>query len=265
MEVRMKQTLFLALVFCVGLNQTAFARGGNEDGFMVSNGQGISSPSYWNGIEGQNPAGIVANSSMKLQLGGGSFSGTDQPYGSGGLLLGNGMVGAGVEYLSKSAAGSSNGQINWGLGGRIQSLGTSIGVSSRFVMGGASVYDAGILVEPNSRFRFGLMVPHVNTTIDTFGSGITIALDNTVDFVVDADYSSVTRGGIAKPGLTFRSQSLQATLAYGLAYKTGVTTGGLLNDSLNAGLGAKIGNSMMFSYEYRGVVDHRVGLTIRLN
>jgi hypothetical protein len=262
----MMRSFIFSIVALFAITGSAFAKGGFEDSFMVSNGQGISSPSYWNGLQGQNPAGILANGSMKLQLGAGSFSGTNQPYGSGGILLGNNMVGAGVEYISRSSEGSTSGQINWGLGGRIQSLATSIAVSSRFVVGnGSPVYDAGILVEPSSRFRFGLMVPNVNATITTVGAGVTVAVDSTVDVVVDADYSTSSKGGLVKPGLTFRSQSLQATLAYGLAYKSGLLTGGLLNDSLTAGLGLKIGNSMMFSYEYRGVVDHRAGLTIRLN
>jgi hypothetical protein len=264
----MKNQILLA-VAVLSLNAvTAHARGGYEEQFIVSNGNGVSSPSYWNGLQGQNPAGLTANSSMKLQLGAGSLSGTNNVYGSGGLLIGNGAVAAGAEYLSKSAVGSNNGKLNWGLGGRIQSLNTSIGISSHAVAnGGAPTYDIGLIIDPSSKFRFGFMVPNFTSTIDTFAAGIAVGVDNSVDVVVDADYSKSVSGGLVKPGLTFRSQSLQATVAYGVSYASGSTiaTSSVLNDQLTIGFGAKLGNSMLFSYEYRGVVEHRAGLTIRLN
>lgn len=264
----MKNQILLAVAVLSLSGTVAHARGGNEDQFIVSNGRGVSSPSFWNGLEGQNPAGITANSSMKLQLGAGSLSGTDNVFGSGGLLIGNGVVAAGAEYLSKSTVGSSNGKLNWGLGGRIQSMNTSIGISSHAVAnGGSPTYDIGLIIDPSSKFRFGFMIPNFTGTIDTYAAGMTVGVDNSVDVVVDADYSKSASGGLVKPGLTFRSQSMQATVAYGFSYSSSSTTAttAVLNDKLTIGFGAKLGNSLLFSYEYRGVVEHRAGLTIRLN
>ena len=247
------------------LGSNAFARGGNEDQFIISNGQGISSPSFWNGMEGQNPAGIVLNNSNKAQLGFGSFSGTDQPYGSGGFILGNGVLAAGAEYLSKSSAASTKGQIDWALGGRIEAIRTSLGVSSRMslVSGSAGVYDIGILADVTSSVRFGFMIPNFTGTIDTFGAGLTFLVNQTVDVVVDADYNTTASGGMVKPGLNFHSQNLHASVAYGLNYSGTAVT--LLADKITAGLGVKLANSLLFSYEYRGVVEHRLGLTLRFN
>lgn len=251
--------------FTILVASSAFAKGGNEDQFIISNGQGISSPSYWNGMEGQNPAGIVLNHSNKAQLGYGSFSGTKQPYGSGGLILGNGVLAAGVEYLNKSTPTSTKGQIGWALGGRIEAIHTSFGVSSRMslVSGSTGTYDVGLMTDLGSSIRFGFMIPNFTDKIETLGAGLTFRMSSIADFVVDADYYTGVSGGMVKPGLTFHSQYLHASVAYGLNYSGKSVT--LLADKITAGLGVKIANSLLLSYEYRGVVDHRLGLTLRFN
>jgi hypothetical protein len=261
----MKKMITGFLAFSALVGSHAFARGGNEDQFIISNGQGVSSPSYWNSLEGQNPAGIVLNNSNKAQFGFGSFSGTDQRFGSGGLILGNGVLAAGVEYLNHSSANSAKGQMNWALGGRIEAVRTSLGISSRMslVSGSTGVYDIGLLSDLGSSVRFGLMIPNFTNTIQTVGAGLAIRLNATADLVVDADYNTSVSGGMVKPGLSFHSQSLHASVAYGLNYSGKTVT--LLADRFTAGLGVKLANALLFSYEYRGVVEHRLGLTLRFN
>ena len=234
-----------------------------EDHFVVSNGQGVSSPSFWNGLKGQNPAGMVFNQETKLQIGAGSYSGGS--LGSAAFLMGNGMLGAGAEFEELIyTGGSKKGKINWGLAGRLEMIMTTLGFSSHTALqGGGTSYDAGLFIEPSRRFRLGLTLPNINASISTVATGVTYQLDESVEMIVDADYNKNASCGVLKPGLSFHTTKLQATAAYGLRFKGNVDQ--LLKQGFTAGFGFQLAQSLLISYEYHGVIDHRVGLTLRFN
>jgi hypothetical protein len=245
-----------------------------EDYAIISNGQGISSPSFWNGIEGENPAGLVNNQSLKLQVAAGSYSGAflgsasnvgAGSLGSGGILVGNGMLGSGVDFQEfMNSSGVKQGKINWGLAGRLQPIATTFGLSSHTLLKGArSTYDAGLMIEPLRQIRVGFTVPNFTNANRTIAGGVTYLLDESVEMVVDADYNSHDSCGVVKPGVTLHAAMVQAAIAYGVRFKG--TVNELLNQGFTAGLGIKLAQSLLISYEYRGIPDHRVGLTLRFN
>jgi len=107
------------------------------------------------------------------------------------------------------------------------------------------------------------MVPHFTDTVNTFAGGLTYAMDASVDLVVDADYNTSSRAGVVKPGVTFRTSMFQASAAYGLFYTGNFTS--LIQDGFTGGLGIRLADSLLISYEYRGIPEHRLGLTLRFN
>lgn len=237
---------------------------------MVSNGQGVSSPSFWDGIEHENPAGLAFNSSAKLQFGAGSYKGSglkDRTLVSEGLLLGNGMIGAGVQYQSLpnfDGTGMTQGKIHWGLAGKIETVFTTFGISSHTTLnGGASTLDLGVLIHPIRPIRLGFMMPDFTHNIGVFAGGITFLISESLDVVIDADYNSIFSLGMLKPGVTWRWNWLQTTFAYGIRYLG--ESDALLSHGVSAGLGLRIVRSVLFSYEYQGDTEHRLGLTLRFN
>jgi hypothetical protein len=252
---------------------------GSEDRFMISNGQGISSPSFRNGIAGQNPAGMVFNQSSKLQIGAGSYyegsqigkatstSGGMFGYGSAAVLLGNGLLGAGLEFqnfINYFKDGSPQGMINWGLGGHLQSLNTSFGLSSHTLLNSAgTTFDLGMFTEVIPHIRLALMIPDFTNGFKTLSGGATYILNEKIEIVVDADYNSTLSIGTLKPGVSFHSDFIHATAAYGLRYLGNGTA--LLYEGLTAGLGIRVFYPLLFTYEYRGIPLHLAGLTLRFN
>ena len=93
--------LVLSLVFGVLTQPMALAYGsyGREDQTMISNGQGVSSPSFWEGLKSQNPAGLSFNQRLKFQAGAAAFGSDLNPIrASGGVLFGSSAIGGGIEY-----------------------------------------------------------------------------------------------------------------------------------------------------------------------
>jgi hypothetical protein len=253
----------LALLMMFGTNAWA-ARGssgsiGMEESAMVSNGQGISSPSFWNALISQNPAGLNFNQTTKLQIGAGQYN-TKEQFGSAGILGGSSILSGGTEFQKSK---SSQGVLNSGLAVRLAPISTSVGVSSHYTIKGSSTFDAGLLIDLSNRIRFGFMVPHFTDTVNTFAGGLTYAMDASVDLVVDADYNTSSRAGVVKPGVTFRTSMFQASAAYGLFYTGNFTS--LIQDGFTGGLGIRLADSLLISYEYRGIPEHRLGLTLRFN
>ena len=237
-----------------------------EENAMVANGQGISSPSFWGGVSGQNPAGLLENYDLKIQGAAATFDdSTKNLRESGGLFLGNGSLAAGAEYSTFNAgpypAGSD--QINFGLGARLQAVHTSIAISGHSVSnGGGSTYDAGMLMDLAPQLRFGAMLPDVTHGLHVLGGGFTYMADQMVDFVVDAGYHLQGKNGIVKPGLSIHTNIIQATAAYGFRF-TGTSDDVLVTAKFTAGLGLKLMEKLFVEYEYRVLPEHRLGLTLR--
>ncbi len=255
----------------LAISSLAEARGGGlrEEYLMISNGQGVSSPSFWDGLSGENPAGLVNNHSLKIQTAGATFDdSTKNIHESAALLYGNGLFGAGMEYANFNASPYPAGaaQINWGVAGRFSSIHTAFGVSGRHSsISTRSYYDFGALIGLFQRVTMGLQVPDFGGKggPQVVASGFTVMLHPMLDFVVDAAVHLRSHHGTVKPGITLRTDRVMATGAYGLDFAG--NTDVLLNSKLTAGLGIKVTEYVFIEYEYRGMPQHRVGLTLRLN
>ena len=250
----------------------AFARGSSgtttEDNFMISNGQGVSSPSFWDGINGANPAGLVYNSSIKLQAGAATFDDSTQNIReSGGLLLGNGNLGAGLEYSKYSSTPypQNQAQINGGLAARLPFVNTTFGVSAHSVTpDGTRTYDAGMITELWPRLNFGAMIKDFTHGMHEVASGLTFAADPMLDLVVDAAYQITEKEGAVKPGITIHTSLLQLSAAYGLRM-TGNQDDDFLTRKLSAGLGLKLTQNILIEYQYKVLPEHWLGVTLRMN
>ena len=149
---------FLVIFFFVGITVQAEINDVTEmpeESFIVPNGQGISSPSFADGLVAENPAGLVLNHSIKFRVneGLGNYGGvvpsinSSEPSGS--LLMGNGMIGAGL-----SGGGRPYSCVDWGVAGRIPGISTALGFSAHTHLGVVpSTYDIGILFEAFHDFR----------------------------------------------------------------------------------------------------------------
>jgi len=257
-------------VFCLVLSTEVRAFGDemdpsevSEEHYVVANGQGISSPSFSDGLFGQNPAGLVLNRSLKLKINGnvGTFEPLSLPrgtYTSASLLVGNGILGAGV-----SGGGRPYDSLDWGIAGRVPAIFSTFGLSSHTEFGVTpSLWDTGVLFEPFDAIRVGFMVPHINLSLDSFAGGITYLYNSYFDAVVDIDYDSKYSLGVLKPGITFRNDYVEATAAYGLRYLG--KDDALLYSGLSVGIGLKVIEPLLVSYEYGGLVTHRLGVTLRV-
>jgi hypothetical protein len=238
-----------------------------EENAMVANGQGISSPSFWGGVSGQNPAGLVDNFGLKLQGAAATFDdSTKNARESGGIFLGNGSFAAGAEYSTFNASPYPVGQhqLNFGLGARLSMIHTSVGVSSQSVStGGGTSDDVGMIMDMAS-LRLAAMIPDFNHGLHILGGGFVWVADQMVDFVVDAGYHLQDKEGIVKPGISIHTNLLQATAAYGFRF-AGVSDDVLVTTKFSAGLGLKLMDKILIEYEYRVLPEHRLGLTLRFN
>jgi len=263
----------LALIFILSVHAYAL-----EENSMVSIGQGISSPSYWGGlIDRENPAGLVLNQTMKVKIGAGGYFGNSSAtnsaavssnYWSGAFILGNGIIGAGLEFQNyNNLFGAPGiGVIHWGVGGQIQSISTTFGLSAHTTLeGGETVFDAGVILEPFQKLRIGLMIPNITKALHVFSGGVAYLLNDSIDLDVDADCNLGFSEGTIKPGVGYRYERFHISAAYGLSYLGSV--GAFIDRGFIAALGIKIIESSLFSYEYRYIVapEHRLGLTLRFN
>ncbi len=264
--MKTRHFLVLSLVFGILTTSLALAYGsyGREDQTMISNGQGVSSPSFWEGLKAQNPAGLSYNQRLKFQAGAAAFGSDLNPIrASGGVLFGSSAIGGGVEYsqFDSAAYGSGTGAIQWGLGGNIDALRLRLGVSGRHLSGSTGTYTVGLLFEPVRAVRFGLMVPRVQNGIDVVGAGLTFILDPAIDVVVDGSLDPSTSHGVIKPGITLHSDRFQVSASYGLRYRG--TSDPLLYARFSGALGLKITDHAFLEYSYRGLTEHLLGLTLR--
>jgi hypothetical protein len=268
-EFRSALMLIFVVTFGVLATVPSWGKGGfREEDYLISNGQGISSPSFWDGLNGENPAGLSYNSSLKVQGGAGAYDDDFSPIrGSGALILGNGLLGAGLEYSGYQVGPASNsGVINWGVGGYFSAIQTALGVSGHHIMGSsAGSYDIGALIDLGSRLRLGAMIPNFTNGVDALGVGLCFALDRSIDLVIDSALELAGSTSVRfKPGINFHLDSVQASAAYAPAASGGVG-GNLISDGFTAGLGFRLMRSALISYEYQGSIQHRLGLTLKLN
>lgn len=239
------------------------ARPSPEDQYMIANGQGVSSPSFWEGIKGQNPSGLVNNQRIKFQGAGAFFSDSlNQARASGGVLAGLGPLGMGLEYsqFGSTPYASGTSAVNWGLAAELRSLDLAIGVSGNHVGRNAS-YTVGLAYQPVNGFRLALMAPQVNQNPKVFGGGITLEIDPAIDLVMDAALDTRDSAIMLKPGLTLHADRFHVSGAYGHRHRG--TSDPLLTAGLSAAVGLKVSEHILLEYSYQGLSRHLLGLTLR--
>ena len=262
--------LVLAAFFGTG---TAFARSssifGSEHRYMITNGQGVSSPSFLDGLNGANPAGLIYNTSVKLEAAGATFdNSTNDIKGSGALLAGNSLIAAGAEYSQFNTEPLSSGtdQVNFGVAARLAALNTTLGVSGHAISnGGGTTYDAGTLIDLFPRLTFGAMLKDFTNGIHEAAAGFTFVADSMLDFVVDAAYQIDEKEATVKPGLTLHTDLIQAAVAYGIKVTKNTADDPFLSRDFTAGLGLKLTQNILIEYQYKVFPQHWLGLTLRGN
>lgn len=239
---------------------------GREDFAIISNGQGISSPSFSGALFGENPAGLVQNQRLKLQAGVGAMDdSTSVLRARGAVLAGNGSLGAGVGYsqFDSAAYATGVGAVHWGLAGTLHALSTSIGLAGRTFSGGTSTYDLGLFFDFIPRTRIGALAKNIGNGLNLIGAGLLFKVDSMVDLVLDADYETRGKQGVVKPGFTLHTDRVDLSIAYGFRY---VGTGDVfLYSRMTAGLGIRLFDQVLLQYQYRNQPQHLLGLTMRLN
>jgi len=124
-------------------------------------------------------------------------------------------------------------------------------------------YDAGALIDLDRSLRIGIMLPDVTGGFHTVASGINYTIVPSLDAVVDGAYQIQNNYLIVKPGMSWHSHMLQLSGAYGLRL---IGQGGtLVTSGFTGGIGLRLASFMLIEYEYQGLTQHRLGLTLRWN
>lgn len=239
----------------------------SENSSMIGNGQGVSTPSYWQGLNGHNPAGLAINSTLKVQGTGAAFDSDLSPArASGAVLGGNGTIGAGVEWSqyrrSPLPFGESN--LNWGVGVRLSPVHSMIGISGRHnIPGNTAVYTAGLLFDVTRSVRFGLVVEDFTESFNAFSVGLNGQLTSYLEWIVDAGTNRSTNTSIVKPGFKVHVGNLNLSTAYGFRMegRAAIT----MTPEWTTAIGFQITSFTAIQYEYQGLTEHRVGLTLKWN
>ena len=262
----MKPTLVLASFLAVVFSHFASARGysGWENQAMIANGQGVSSPSFWEGLKSQNPAGLAQNQRLKFQAATATFDDTTHNLrGSAALLGGEGPVGFGLEYSQFDSVpyAPSTHDISGGLALRLDAIHTDFGITGHFVNGSSGSYNFGFLFDPGHRVRFGLMGTGVQNGFHDLGAGLTFEIDPAIDLVVDSSYNLSSKDSVVKPGITLHAARFEISAAYG--FNAHGTSEPLLYTKFSAAIGIELADHVLLEYSYRGLPQHMLGLTIR--
>lgn len=238
-----------------------------EDQTSIPNGNGVSTPSFWDGMSGQNPAGMSFNTTFKVQGTAAAFdSKLSKPKESGGILGGNGLIGAGLEW-SKYNTGpiTGNGSLaNWAVAGRLAAIHSMFGFSGHYsIPGGVGNYDAGTLIDLSRSLRFGAMVTDFTNGLHVVAAGLNYTVMNSVDAVVDGAYRIQNNYGIVKPGLSYHHGFFQFSGAYGVRL---VGQGEVfVSSGWSGAIAVRLTHFLLVEYEYQTRTLHRLGLTLRWN
>jgi hypothetical protein len=238
-----------------------------ENRSIVSNGQGVSSPSFSGGLSGENPAGLISNESFKVF---GTLARFEEGAGgnlrpAAGFLIGNGVFGAGAQFtrFNEFPTADGQGEIDWALGGRFGMI--SLGVSGQHTtVVDDPTLNIGVMIE-YSAFRLGIMVlPRFGRGegISVFAAGITTAIRPQFDLVIDSAFDRDFANGSLKPGISFHTSAFQLTGAYG--FRLIGTSNIYLKKNFTFGAGVPIGTHFLLGYEYRGLPEHALTLNVRL-
>lgn len=175
---------------------------------------GIASPSATSAVY-QNAAGLGFNTRTRVEAHSGFGDDDFSSHAIGaGVTTGNGGFGAaaGVTHFSGTPATSA---AFYGLG--IQSRAVALGVAgfTSLSSGGGSSFNAGILIGPMEKTRFGITVMDFTRSSREFGFGLSHDLDTTFSIVADAAMDSDFNDLALQPGLIARGNGAALTVSYG--------------------------------------------------
>jgi hypothetical protein len=231
----------------------------NEEAFIISTGLGIASPSFHDGMNGENPAGLSSNLTSKIVS---EIRSSDHEFSEvnalGGVLLGNGYLGAGLEYEK-----INDSRLNWGVSGRIAPIMTTVGFAGHHkIPGTAGNYDAGILISLGGQMQIGISAFDILNAVDRIGLGIIYDIDNMLSFVADVLRDQDNGALLVCPGLALMiNPSWIMSLSY--AYQITDDAVSERTSGVKGGIGIQFAKPLLFKYEYNDQALHSFGLSIR--
>lgn len=241
----------------------------SEMNHELSVGAGIASPSYITGLFGENAAGLAYNQTFKIQTHVNAADDQFNPLGYGaGFLAGNGIVGGGLY----AQAGGETGVLSWGLGAAFDSIDLAIGVNGSYALiknGGSYAgttnswgLNAGLIVNPNGKFRVGVNTYGLLNSVDAVGVGLALDPNQWATLVVDSAYTMGGNGTIElKPGFEIHLAMVRLAAAYG--FKAAGPGGSVISDGASGGLGFSLGSHVGLQFYYSQLSKYYGGLTIR--
>lgn len=256
--------IFVCFVFCYAFSSRYVSAAPLEEMSLVTTGLGVAAPSYRDGLSGENPAGLAFNNTSKLH---GELSTAENNFnevrGSGGILIGNGSLGAGLEFQRANET-----RLNWGMAASIAPLGTTIAVSGHHaVPGTVGTYDLGMLIGITKNIRLGLQGSNFIGGVDTVGFGLVHSIDPMWSYVLDFMKDLNSGGILFSPGLALNlSHSVMFTLSYVRSIVDGSidVLGQNKRTGFKSGLGIRLFQPILFRYEYNDQEQHTFGLSLRM-
>lgn len=195
----------------------ATARAAEESGGGVAAGGSIALPGDNTAVL-TNPAGIAMNRNAKLSLQSGADEIFRDPVFRGGLVMGNGTIGAAAlfDYRSHESRSDTSSAV-YGLALHSEFLGLSIGGSGRTGIQGSSStdYNVGLLFAPSSYLQLGATAIGMQGQIDEYGVGVAFGLVPGLDVVVDSGMNKEFKDQELKPGLRIGTASAGLSVSYG--------------------------------------------------
>lgn len=206
------------------------------------------------GFIGENPAGLIYNSTPSIQ----GFIASDKDHPellSNGISVGagNGLAAATLGVQSFANATDDRGSItrlNFGLATYAESLGTVIGLSGayRFTNRASRAVDPGLeatwtanlglLFNPFGIFRLGLNLYELDKGMTGAAAGVSAKLNSSSVLSIDAGADNRGRGLTVKPGIGVTAGALSLTYAYGMQVDREVRSNIAPGNTIGVGLQA---------------------------
>lgn len=203
------------------LPSVAMAASNNQDSqFNNPIGAGISNPSYYTALYGQNPAGLGYSNTGRIKLApiwsmqtiGGSHTL------NGDVIYGNTFVavGAGLSYIAPILAGATSSlgaRAGVAVTTRVLALGgfASLGISPAT----SPSFKLGALLMPNSPVRIGYTLHGLGGSSVSHSAGAAFDLGRAVTIVADAGVDGAFQRIVLAPGIGISAQKLKISGGYG--------------------------------------------------
>ena len=263
--MRIRTLVIAALILAT--SSSAWARGYGAGGdHSITIGAGYSSPSDTTAID-ENPAGLTFVTKPRLTGAGSTQDKNFNPWtGTGGIFVGNGMVGAGAEvnHLVKNGAPY---YVEGALAAAIEPLSTAFGVTCGGATDNSIAFtcnNIGVMITPASNFRIGATGFNLINSSDVkyYGFGMSAPLNASSTISVDGSMDSHGNGTMVEPALGISVQALQLMVGYGASLDNKSQIG--IRQGTQAGLGLKLGTQMHIEAYYNHLAKYYLALTLLL-